>query len=74
MKKYEAEKEWIDNYFKKHPNPGSFGLQLSTDHFPAEEDKKIVTSPQFPAFRAEISGTEDSYDAFCEWLRGSGLM
>ena len=71
--KYAAEKAWIEDYFKEYHNAGLFGLQLSTDHFPAE-DKKIVTSPQFPAFRAEISGTEDSYDAFCEWLRGSGLM
>ena len=72
-KEYAKEIAWIVEYFKEHPNASPFGLRLNIDRYP-EEQKQIVTSPQFPDFRAEIPWKSDSYYAFCEWLRGSGLM
>ena len=69
--KYAEEIAWIIEYCKESSDP--LGLRFNIDHFPAK-GIKIVTSPQFPDFRAEISGESDEYYVFCEWLRGSGLM
>ena len=69
--KYVAEIAWIVECLKESSDP--FGLRFNIDHFP-DKGIKIVTSPQYPDFRAEISAESNEYYVFCEWLRGSGLM
>ena len=71
---YAAEIEWIKAYILEHPL-SPYGLRIEKQYIDNGE-KRIVTSPHFPEFKAVLTGentVNEDYYALCEWIRSKYL-